>query len=128
MDETESVGIIVFWVFESFLFIEHIAINEECRSKGYGTKAIELIKKEYNLPIILEAEFPETEIQKKRIRFYENSGFKINSYSYIQPSYHEDEGVPLQILSFPEALNKEAFDLLLKETRAVVYEITDFKL
>lgn len=122
-DDGESVGLIVFWVFERFLFIEHIAINEEIRSKGYGSKTIELIKTKYNLPIVLEAEFPETEMQKKRIKFYENLGFKVNSYSYTQPSYHNAESVPLQILSFPKLLNEKEFDVFFVETRRVVYEV-----
>lgn len=119
----ESVGLIVFWVFESFLFIEHIAINKEIRSKGYGSKTIDLIKAKYNLPIILEAESPETEMQKKRIRFYENLGFKVNSYSYTQPSYHNGESVPLLVLSFPEVLSQTEFDEFFETTRRVVYEI-----
>ncbi len=122
IDENESVGLIVFWIFKSFLFIEHIAINKELRGNGYGSKAIELIKTKYDLPIILEAEFPETEMQKKRIMFYENLGFKVNFYDYTQPSYHNSEGVPLLVLSFPEKLNQTEFDGFFKETREVVYE------
>ena len=121
-DDGESVGLIVFWVFERFLFIEHIAINKEIRSNGYGSKAIELIKVKYDLPIILEAEAPETGMQKKRIKFYENLGFKVNSYDYTQPSYHNAESVPLLILSFPEKLNQTEYDEFFKETRIVVYE------
>ena len=121
-DDGKSVGLIVFWVFERFLFIEHIAINKEIRSKGYGSKTIELIKSKYNLPIILEAEAPETEMQQKRIKFYENSGFKVNSYDYTQPSYHNSESVPLLVLSFPEKLNQTEYDEFFKETRIVVYE------
>ncbi len=121
-DSGESVGLIVFWVFESFLFVEHIAINKEIRSKGYGSKTIELIKTKYNLPIILEAESPETEMQKKRIKFYENLGFKVNSYDYTQPSYHNAESVPLLVLSFPKVLNENEFDEFFRETRIVVYE------
>ena len=74
------------------------------------------------MPIILEVEFPETEIQMKRIRFYENLGFKVNSYSYSQPSYHNAECVPLQILSFPEVLSKSEFDNFFIKTRKTVYE------
>ncbi|MBR3809352.1 MAG: GNAT family N-acetyltransferase [Clostridia bacterium] len=122
-DDGESVGLIVFWVFDKFLFVEHIAINKEIRSKGYGSKTFELLKTQYNLPIILEAESPETEMQKKRIKFYENLGFKINSYDYTQPSYHNGENVPLKILSFPEILSQSEFDLFFKETRRVVYEV-----
>ena len=122
-DDGESVGLIVFWVFKEFLFVEHIAINKEIRGKGYGSKVFELLKEKYNLPIVLEAEAPETEMQKKRIKFYENLGFKVNSYSYTQPSYHNAESVPLQILSFPKLLEKTEFEEFFRETRRVVYEV-----
>ena len=122
IDAGESVGLVVFWLFDEFLFIEHIAINKEIRSKGYGSKTIDLIKAKYNLPIILEAEAPETEMQKKRIKFYENLGFKVNSYDYTQPSYHNAESVPLQILSFPEILSENEFCEFFETTRNVVYE------
>lgn len=122
IDAGESVGLVVFWLFDEFLFIEHIAINKEIRSKGYGSKTIEHLKVKYKLPIILEAEFPETEMQMKRIKFYENLGFKVNLYSYSQPSYHNAESVPLQILSFPEALSKSEFDNFFIKTRKTVYE------
>ena len=121
-DNGESVGLIVFWVFESFLFIEHIAINKEIRSKGYGSKTVDLIKRKYNLPIVLEAEAPETETQQKRIKFYEKLGFKVNSYDYTQPSYHNTESVPLLVLSFPKLLSENEFDVFFRETRRVVYE------
>ena len=122
-DDGKSVGLIVFWLFERFLFIEHIAINKEIRSKGYGSKTIELIKTRYNLPVVLEAEFPETQMQKKRIKFYENLGFKVNSYEYTQPSYHNAESVPLMVLSFPQLLNENDFEEFFKTTREVVYVI-----
>ena len=122
-DENESVGLIVFWVFNKFLFVEHIAINKEIRSKGYGSKTFELLKTQYNLPIILEAESPETEMQKKRIKFYEKLGFKVNSYDYTQPSYHNAESVPLQILSFPQLLSESGFEEFFKTTREIVYGI-----
>ncbi len=122
-DNGESVGIIVFWLFKEFLFVEHIAINKEIRSKGYGSKTFELLKAQYNLPIILEAESPETEMQKKRIKFYENLGFKVNSYNYTQPSYHNAQSVPLLVLSFPKILSEIEFQEFFKTTRRVVYEI-----
>ena len=123
IDDGESVGLIVFWVFSKFLFVEHIAINKEIRSKGYGSKTFELLKSQYKLPIILEAESPETEMQKKRIKFYENLGFKVNSYSYTQPSYHNEESVPLMVLSFPQLLSESEFEEFFKTTREIVYGI-----
>ncbi len=121
-DNENDVGFIALWDFPEFVFIEHIAIDEEVRAGGYGSKTIELVKETYKKPIILEAEAPETEQQIKRIRFYDRLGFKINSYDYEQPSYHGGEGVPLKILSFPELINQEEFDLFIKLTRGNPYK------
>ncbi len=121
-DEETEVGFIALWVFPEFVFIEHIAIDEEKRAGGYGSKAIELLKESYEKTIILEAEAPETEQQIKRIRFYERLGFKINPYDYEQPSYHGGDGVPLKILSFPQLIDQKEFDLFIKRTRKNGYK------
>lgn len=118
-----AVGFTALWVFENFVFIEHIAIDEDKRGGGYGSKAIELIKEKYNKPLILEAEAPVTEQQIKRIKFYNRLGFNVNSFNYTQPSYHGGEGVPLLILSYPNKLTDEEFDEFLKETRREVYTL-----
>lgn len=121
-DKEIAVGFIAFWAFPEFVFIEHIAIDEDKRAGGYGSRAIELVKVTYNKPIILEAEAPETEQQIKRIRFYDRQGFKMNHYDYEQPSYHGGKSVPLKILSYPELLNQEEFDLFIKLTRENGYK------
>ena len=121
-DDENDVGFIALWDFPEFVFIEHLAIDEDKRAGGYGSKTIELLKASYKKPLILEAEAPETEQQIKRIRFYERLGFKINAYDYEQPSYHGGEGVPLKILSFPELINQEKFDLFMKRTRENPYK------
>ena len=120
-DNETDVGFIALWDFPEIVFIEHIAIDEDKRAGGYGSKTIELVKGIFNKPIILEAEAPVTEQQIKRIRFYDRLGFKINSYDYEQPSYHGGAGVPLKILSYPDLINQEKFDLFIKLTRENPY-------
>ena len=122
-DDDLAVGFTALWVFENFVFIEHIAIDEDKRGSGYGSKAIELLKEKYNKPLILEAEAPVTEQQIKRINFYNRLGFNVNSFNYTQPSYHGGEGVPLLILSYPNKLTDEEFDEFLRETRREVYTL-----
>ncbi len=121
-DKETVIGFIAIWDFPEFVFIEHIAVDEDKRAGGYGSKTIELVKDTYKKPIILEAEAPETEQQIKRIRFYDRLGFKINSYDYEQPSYHGGESVPLKILSFPKLISQEEFDLFIKRTRENPYK------
>lgn len=122
-DGDTAVGFVSLWLFDKFIFIEHIAIDEAKRGGGYGSKTIELVKETYQKPIILEAEAPETEQQIKRIKFYNRLGFKVNAFDYTQPSYHNAEGVPLLILSYPNLLNSSEFEEFLRETRKEVYKM-----
>ena len=121
VDNGTKVGFISLWNFDEFVFIEHIAVDSDKRSGGYGSKAIELVKEKYGKKIILEAEIPVTEQQIKRIRFYDRMGFKINDYDYKQPSYHGGGGLPLKLLSYPDLINREEFDLFIKRTREHPY-------
>lgn len=122
LDGDTPVGFISPWIFDNFIFIEHIAIDQDKRSKGYGSKTIELIKETYKKSIILEAEAPVSAQQIKRIDFYKRLGFCVNDYGYMQPSYHGGEGVPLMILSYPELLSQEEFNEFFKVTRENVYK------
>lgn len=123
LDGESPVGFVTPWIFDEFVYIEHLAIDEDKRSGGYGSKTVEKIKDFYKKPVILEAEAPQTEQQIKRIRFYERLGFKVNDYKYMQPSYHGGEGVPLMILSYPSLLSQAEFDYFVSTTRKYVYKI-----
>ncbi len=122
-----AVGFIAIWNLDGFVFLEHLAIDEDKRSGGFGSKAVELLKATYNKPVILEAEAPITEQQIKRIAFYDRLGFKVNDFDYEQPSYHGGEGVPLKILSFPNLLTTEEYDNFIKETRNSAYKSVNAK-
>ena len=121
----EDVGFISLWEFSDYVYIEHLAIDSDKRSGGYGSKTLNEIKNMYDKKIILEAEAPETEQQKKRINFYDRAGFKVNNYVYEQPSYHGGDGVPLMILSYPDFISKEEFNLFVTETKNSVYTYCD---
>jgi len=122
MDGDTAVGFVSLWIFDDFVFVEHLAIDEDKRSGGYGSKTVEKIKDAYKLPVILEAEAPETEQQIKRIRFYKRLGFFVNDFYYEQPSYHGGEGVPLKILSYPESISQNEFENFVRVTREWVYK------
>lgn len=120
-DDGVEVGFISPWVFPDFVYIEHLAVDEDKRSGGYGSKTMEYIKEFYKKPIILESEAPVTEQQIKRIKFYERLGFSVNGYDYAQPSFHGGEDVPLKVLSYPEPLSRDGFDSFVAVTRKEVY-------
>ena len=125
INKETPVGFIALWEFSDYIYIEHIAIDSDKRSGGYGSKTLEKVKDTFKKKIILEAEAPETEQQKKRISFYDRAGFKVNSYDYEQPSYHGGEGVPLMILSYPDFITEEEFNRFVTETKNSVYTYCD---
>lgn len=120
--DDNTVGFISLWNLNGFVFIEHIAIDPDKRSGGFGSMAIEHVKQLYKKTVILEAEAPETEQQIKRIKFYDRLGFKVNNFPYEQPSYHAGAGVPLLILSYPNLLGEDEFRKFIDETRKSAYK------
>ena len=65
------------------IFITYIAINDEIRSKGYGSKILTYLKENNpTLPISLNVEMLDDnasnkEQRIKRVVFYERNGFKL---------------------------------------------------
>ena len=41
IDDEKSVGFIALWEFSDYIYIEHIAIDSDKRSGGYGSKTLE---------------------------------------------------------------------------------------
>ncbi len=115
--DNENVGVAAYWAFDEFLFLEHLAINEEQRGKGRGTEFLQEIRK-FGKPIVLEVEKPTYDYAIKRIAFYERSGFVLNEKAdYKQPSYHGDEAVPLLIMSSEPISAKET-----ERITSIIYE------
>ncbi|MHA7941875.1 GNAT family N-acetyltransferase [Formosa sp. 3Alg 14/1] len=117
------VGILFWWDFKTLQYIEHIAISPNRQNKGLGSEImIDVINRTGKNPIILEVEPPITEIQKKRIQFYNKLGFKINDYNYTQPPLQEStEAVRLHILSFPRTLNLEEYNTFITTYHAQIF-------
>ena len=103
---------------DGMLFLEHLAVSEEYRNMGLGAKILsELIALGKN--VCLEVELPNTDINKRRIAFYERNGFFLNDYGYIQPPLAEGQNpIELKIMTFGRALGESEFAAL----RDMIYE------
>lgn len=117
------VGILGFWRFDEFTFIEHIGVSSACRGSGIGTSTVKQLQDAAHLPLILETERPEMNIQApRRIRWYESLGFHSNRQDYYQPAYavHQNP-VPSRIMSYPHMLSSKDFRAIRETLYSQVY-------
>ncbi len=117
-DGDRQIGIAFFWESDSFLYFEHLCIDERLRAQGYGTKTLELLR-ERGKQIILEIEPAVDEKTTKRKHFYEKNGFFYNDYHHIQPKYRKgDADLVLWIMSDGRKITPDEyakFNAFLKE-------------
>lgn len=102
---TTPVGLISFWKFDTFTYVEHFAILPAFRNCGYGTEIIKKLIKEEKT-IILEVETPTDEASERRIAFYKRCGLILCEKEYIQPAYRNDSNeVPMYLMACGIELN-----------------------
>ncbi|MDD5340622.1 MAG: GNAT family N-acetyltransferase [Candidatus ainarchaeum sp.] len=127
LDEKNTVaGFLSLWEFGGFVFMEHLAVQGHMRGKGFGTEIIKAYMSGCKKNVVLEVERPGTEIQKRRIAFYERLGFKLNHHDYIQPPYGPGKNpVPMRLMSYPGTISEKEFPLLRKDIHLVVYGLKE---
>lgn len=120
-------AIITDWNLGNFLFVEHLAVKENLRGKGIGTKVLNEHLKITNKKTILEVERPANETAAKRIKFYEKIGFKLSGeFDYIQPSYGKGKNpVPMFLMAYPESINDSEFSCLRENIHTKVYGLNE---
>lgn len=101
LENSTPIGLLTYWNFESFLYVEHFAISSEIRNKGYGQKALVALKNSWEGIIVLEVEEPIDELTRRRINFYQRQGFTLQPHDYQQPPYREgDDWFPMKLMTF----------------------------
>lgn len=119
--DNRLLGFISYWnITSEFLYVEHFVVDKELRGNGVGKLLLEklqLLSKHQ----ILEVEPPHSEMDIKRIKFYEKFGFILNENEYFQPSYeHNGDKIPLKIMC-TKKLNKEEYLSLTSAIHEKVY-------
>lgn len=125
-DKGNVIGLLGVWEFEDFIFNEHFAIDSKLRGKGYGKKYLKSFLDKITKKMVLEVERPDTEIAKRRIKFYEGLNIHLNDYPYIQPSYGGGkDSVPMMIMTYPDPINEDEFNSIRDKIYKEVYSIED---
>lgn len=119
-DNNTPIGLLSYWQFDGYIYIEHFAIDPTQRGKGYGTKAIARIIEEHG-SIVLEVERATDATTSRRIDFYLRNGLTLCPREYIQPAYRPDsKEVPMHLMSCGVDINKE-FDKIKTSIYKKVY-------
>ncbi|MBQ8001123.1 MAG: GNAT family N-acetyltransferase [Ruminococcus sp.] len=120
----EISGVITLWEFPEFVFAENFAVKEDFRNKGIGAALLrDVISKYSDKRIILEVEPPESDLQKRRIMFYERNGFTLSPFGYIQPALRAGcDDVKLQIMHTGDNLCDKEFNNIKTEVFTTVYK------
>ena len=121
-EQDKFIGLIGYWTFNEYVYVEHLAVNPTLRSGGYGSRIVSDFLSATNKTVILEIERVTDKTTARRLRFYERLGFQNNPYDHIQPLYHEDDpvGFHLTILSYPDPITPELYAQFDQELRTTV--------
>lgn len=114
-------GMVVFWKFDSFLYIEHLAVLPELHRGGIGSLVLKRLQ-ELGSPILLEVEIPFDTVGRNRVGFYLKAGFSQLPVEYFQPPYRDGEQLlPMMLFSDTSGWTRRTLDQCIEEFRFQVY-------
>ena len=120
-------GFLSYWEFEGYTYVEHFAVIPERRGNNIGRKMLGHLFKTVSEDVLLEVEPPVTPDAERRIKFYENTGFRVRQeFDYMQPPYSGDKQ-PVKMLLMTHGNvslhNKDSIRDMLKEVYNVGHGI-----
>lgn len=102
----ELVGLLFYWEWDSFRYLEHIAVSSYLRGNGYGSRMLRHLR-DSEKTVILEIDQLSNELSVRRLQLYERAGFTLTPYRFVHLPYRINvEPVELLILSYPKMITK----------------------
>ena len=120
-------GLILYWDFGAYIYVEHFCVEPSMRGHGLGTLILaELAKK--GKPIILEIDPLTDDVAVRRKGFYERCGYVANGFAHVHPPYQAaNHGHALIVMSHPRALSQAEFDTFTVDLREKVMAYSESK-
>lgn len=120
------VGLLTYWDFDKFVFIEHFTVEPQKRNSGIGHTIINILKAKLQRPLVLEVELPVDIETQRRIDFYTKLGFNTLKHNYLQPPYRAgDKPIPMHLMADGDPdINMEEFEKIKTTLYREVYSIT----
>lgn len=110
-EEDTFLGFISYWEFDTYIYVEHLAVNQSIRGKGYGSIILNKFIADTRKIVLLEIEPVIDEVSAARLRFYQKCGFHENGYKHIHPPYRaEFKGHSLVILTTERPISEDEYN------------------
>lgn len=114
VDDDAFVGFMAVMTYRDIAYLFFLAIGADCRSKGYGSRAIETLKAEYpGMKQVVDFEMPDDRAgnhsqRERRRRFYLRNGYRETGLflTYL--------GVDYEVFCMDEDFEPEAFKALMQ--------------
>lgn len=120
-EQEHFIGFISYWEFEQYIYIEHLAICDDRRGKGYGGRLLNEFVEQQSKIVLLEIDPVVDELSKKRLRFYTHHGFYTNEYVHDHPAYRLNYPAHrLVVLSHGRRLSPKEYTTFAYELQSVV--------
>ncbi len=101
-------GLLFFWEWKGYRYLEHLAVAAPLRGQGFGSEMLRYLRDSEHT-IILEIDPLVNELSVRRLQFYERAGFTLTPYRFLHLPYRlEAQPQELLILSYPQMITKEA--------------------
>lgn len=114
-------GIIYWWDFGTFVYVEHFAINPQLRNAGLGSRVLNQFTDKMRgagKGVVLEAEPAYTgDMARRRVGFYQRHGFEaLTEFAYVQPPYSPDrESVELWLMKYGNCPSPDEMARIIKK-------------
>ncbi len=116
-------GFCIWWQFEGFAFLEHLAIDPQFRGKGTGERVMKILRATARGILLFEIEPPCEGDALRRLNFYLKNGFYLLDKPYRQPSYHQGEELDMKLMSSQKQIPEEVLDSWIEVVRGRVYKV-----
>ena len=125
MDGDVPVGLLTYWDFGTFCYVEHLAVDPQLRGGGYGAQAMRHLCGLLRRPVVLEVELPDTELARRRIGFYRRQGFVLwDKQPYRQPPYKPGDGyLPMFLMAYGDLDSGRDFERVRERIYKEVYNV-----
>lgn len=123
-DNGQFIGFIAYWIFDTYIYIEHFAVDTVLRGKGYGSRILNDFVVGNPKTVLLEIDPVVDEVSAARLRFYRRCGFYENEFPHIHPPYRIGcSGHSLVVLSGGRKISGEEYDRFAEDLKVQVMGI-----